>query len=47
MPTAGEVLVGLGVFFFVLWVPLVAGLVMRQLWNHEERSPDRRLPGSQ
>jgi hypothetical protein len=46
MPTAGEVLVGLGVFFFVLWIPLAVGVVMRQLWNDEERSRERRLPGS-
>lgn len=42
MPTAGEVLIGLGAFFFILWVPLVGGFVIGKLWNHEERLRDRR-----
>jgi hypothetical protein len=43
MPTAGEVLIGLGVFFLVLWTPLVGGFLMRKLCDCEERSRDRRL----
>lgn len=46
MPTAGEVLIGLGVFFLVLWVPLVGGLLMRKLCDGEEQSRDRRRLGS-
>jgi hypothetical protein len=42
MPTAGEVLIGLGVFFFILWVPLVGGFLMRKLCDYEERARDRR-----
>jgi hypothetical protein len=41
MPTAGEVLIGLGIFFFILWVPLVGGFLMRTLRDHRERSRDR------
>lgn len=46
MPTAGEVLIGLVVFFFVLWVPLVGGFLMRKLCDYEERSRDRGRLGS-
>ena len=31
MPTAAEVLIGLCVFFFILWVPLVGGFVTGKL----------------
>jgi hypothetical protein len=46
MPTAGDVLIGLGVFFFILWAPLVGGFLMRKLCDYEERSCDRRQLGS-
>jgi hypothetical protein len=41
MPTAGEVLIGLGIFFFILWVPLVGEFLMRTLRDHREQSCDR------
>jgi hypothetical protein len=43
MPTPVQVLVGLLIFFFILWVPLVGGFLMRKLCEHEERFRDRRL----
>lgn len=46
MLTAGEVLVGLGVFFLVLWFPLVGGFLVRTFCDYEERSRDRGRPGS-
>jgi hypothetical protein len=46
MPTAGEVLFGLGAFFFILWVPLVGGFLMRKLCDYEERPRDRGRFGS-
>lgn len=46
MLTAGEVLIGLGVFFLVLWTPLVGGFLMRKLCDYEERSRDRTQLGS-
>ena len=46
MPTAAQVLVGLVIFFFILWIPLVGGFLMRKLWDYEERSRDRGRLGS-
>jgi hypothetical protein len=46
MPTAAQVLVGLLIFFFILWLPLVGGFLMRKLCDYEERSRDRGGLGS-
>jgi len=46
MPTSVQVLVGLAIFFFILWVPLVGGFLMGKLCDHEERSRDRERLGS-
>ena len=46
MPTAAEVLIGLGIFFLVLWTPLVGGFLLRKLWDYEERSRGRGRLGS-
>ena len=41
MPTAGEVLIGLGIFFVILWVPLAGEFLIRTLRDHRERSRGR------
>lgn len=46
MLTPVQVLVGLGIFFLVLWLPLVGGFLMRKLCDDEERSRDRVRLGS-
>jgi hypothetical protein len=42
MPTAVQVLAGLGIFFFVLWVPLVLVFLTSKMCGHRVLPRDNR-----